>query len=257
LVEASRRPGAKTSCIMFKGKGWGGKGCGKGKGWGVRQPRDASGEKTSNVVPDDFAIDENQVFTGVCTMYYKLNGYGFITLDEKGIVPSDKVFAFWSAINSSDRFPSLQQEQKLQFTIKKEKNKHGATQLKADGISLLGGEPVALQDEVDAKKTFVGGSSAARFTGSLKFFHTKNGFGYVTVDEGQTFDIEGVQKEIRVETAEVNAGGGQPGHLRELPVEFGIWQTKKGQFKAHNMTAPGGGALPTKEESPLPTAAAA
>merc|ERR1712087_398905 len=210
-----------------------------------------------NVVPDDFAIDESQVFTGACTNYYKLNGYGFITLDEKSVVPSDKVFVFWTAINSSDRFPALQQEQKLQFTIKKEKNKHGATQLKANGVSLLGGEPVALQDEVDAKKTFVGGSSDTRFTGNLKFFHSKNGFGYITLDEGQTFDIEGVPKEIRVETAEVNAGGGQPGYLKELPVEFGIWQNKKGHFKAHNMTAPGGVPLPTKEESPPPTADAA
>merc|ERR1712194_296760 len=98
---------------------------------------------------------------------------------------------------------------------------------KAGDISLIGGEAVNIQDEGDSKKTFVGGSSASRFTGSLKFFHSKNGFGYVAVDEGQTFDIEGVPKEIRV--------------------EFGIWQTKKGQFKAHNMSAPGGAALPTKE----------
>merc|ERR1712232_114240 len=49
-----------------------------------------------------------------------------------------------------------------------------------------------------------------------------------------------VPEEIRVETAEVNAGGKQPHHMKDIQVEFGVWKTTKGKYKAYNMTLPGG-----------------
>merc|ERR1719235_2597565 len=113
----------------------------------------------------------------------------------------------------------------------------------AKQVSLPGGGEISLQDDLDAEnKEFVGGQEL-RYTGTLKFFDGKTGFGYITIDEGYDFKGEEVPDEIRVERSEVNAGGRQPEKMSELQVEFGIWKTKKGQYKAYNMTLPGAKAL--------------
>eukprot|EP00811_Abedinium_folium_P035832 NODE_8593_length_1483_cov_8.887906.p1 GENE.NODE_8593_length_1483_cov_8.887906~~NODE_8593_length_1483_cov_8.887906.p1 ORF type:complete len:242 (+),score=84.80 NODE_8593_length_1483_cov_8.887906:444-1169(+) len=132
--------------------------------------------------------------------------------------------------------------QEVEFGLAFGKGPDGQKQLRAKNISLPGGMNIALQDELDGqKKTFIGGQYL-RYTGTLKFFSPKNGYGYITLDEGYALD-ESVPKELRVETAEVNAGGRQPRVMRDLQVEFGIWQTKNNKHKAYNMTMPGGSPL--------------
>lgn len=218
----------------------------------AKQQWQAKERTPKNIVPEDFKLDETKVYTGVVQTYWKMNGYGFVVLDEKSVAPEDKVFVFWSNINSADRFPFLHKEQKVQFTLMKEKDKKGNTTLRAEKVSEVGGAPISLQDEGDAKKEFVV-SQASRFKGSVKFFHPSKGFGYINVTEGQPFGGEEVPKELRVEIAEVNAGGATPGYLQDIQVEFGIWKNKKSIFKAHNMTGPSGATLPTLEQSPVPS----
>merc|ERR1711957_929772 len=209
--------------------------------------------KPKQVIPEDFKLNEKKIYKGEVKEYWRLNGYGWITLDEKNFIPDDKVFIFWSGINSSDRFPSLNKEQKVQFTMKKEKDKKGNMTIKAHAVSEIGGKKITIQDEVDSKKEFVV-SQAARFKGQLKFFNPNKGFGYITVNKGQSFGAEEVPEELRVEIAEVNAGDKQPGYLKtEIPVEFGIWKDKKGQFKAHNTMKPGKKPMPTIDEFPMPS----
>ena len=185
-----------------------------------------------------------------CTAAYAAASEGHVGvveyLDEKGVIPGDKVFVFWQAINSADRFPFLVKEGKVQCTLEKE-TKKGANTIKAANVSQVGGAAISIQDESDGKKTFVGGQHL-RYTGQLKFFIPKRGYGYVAIDDGFKYDIEGVPKEIRVEHSEVNCGGQNPGYMKEVQVEFGIWQTQKGAFKAYNMTSPGGTPLPIGEK---------
>merc|ERR1719343_1100221 len=200
------------------------------------------------VVTDTFKVSEAQRFTGTVTAYYKLSGYGFITMDTKGLVPDDKLFVYWSSITSADRFPLLNKDMKVSFSIKKEEKK-GKQVVSASNVTTELGQPIALQDESDTKKTFVGGQFI-RYTGTLKFYQPKNGYGYIQIDEGFQYDQEGVPKEIRVETAEVNAGGQNAGDMKDVKVEFGIWKTQKGAFKAYNMTAPGGDPLPAGTPEP-------
>mmetsp|Transcript_20999 Transcript_20999/g.55623 ORF Transcript_20999/g.55623 Transcript_20999/m.55623 type:complete len:247 (+) Transcript_20999:65-805(+) len=234
-----------------KGWGWGSWGKGDGKGWGASQnwSKRPSGPP-QNVVPDDFALDSSKVHTGTVSGYWKLKGYGFIDLDEKGVIPGDKAFVFWQSINSNDRFPMLVKDGKVQVTLETE-TKKGATTVKACNVSAVGGAPLSIQDESDGKKTFVGGQHL-RYTGTLKFFIPKRGYGYLAIDDGFKYDVEGVPKEIRVEHSEVNCGGKNPGYMKDVVVEFGIWQTQKGAFKAYNMTAPGGTPLPEGTAEPPP-----
>jgi len=104
-----------------------------------------------------------------------------------------------------------------------------------------------LQDEGDEQKEFVGGDMSLRYTGMLKFYIPKRGYGYIEIDDGFDYAGEDVPKEIRVEHVEMNCGpGGNPDFLKDLQVEFGIWKTKKGFYKAYNCTLPDMVPLPSK-----------
>mmetsp|Transcript_109010 Transcript_109010/g.348015 ORF Transcript_109010/g.348015 Transcript_109010/m.348015 type:complete len:244 (-) Transcript_109010:156-887(-) len=217
------------------GKGWGGGGKGGG-GKGYRTPQ------APEALPDDYVATPGVTYTGTVMAYYKFQGYGFITPDQAGVIPNDKVFVFWKNINSTDRYPALLKDAKVQFTIA-EVEKQGVKTLQAENVCEVGGGAITIQDETDAKKVFVGGQNL-RYTGTLKFFLPKQGYGYIKIDPGYQYDKEGVPEEIRAEAAEMNCGGQNPGYAEDLKVEFGIWVTTKGAFKAYNVTLPGGAPMP-------------
>jgi len=204
--------------------------------WAKRKQGD---RKVQGVVNDSFIVDNAERFTGTVLAYWKLKGYGFISMDTKGLVPDDKLFVYWENIRSGDRFPMLLKGTQVEFALQLETQKNGEKCVCATDVSLPGGVEVELQEEEDAKKKYVGGQHL-RYTGRLKFFNPRRGFGYIEIDEGFQYDIDGVPKEVRVETAEVNAGGKHPPEMKDMEVEFGIWQTQKGAFKAYNMTGLGG-----------------
>jgi len=222
------------------GWGWGGYGNGWGKGgWG------GGSKKKIATVPKDFAVDAEARYTGTVTFYNKWKGYGFIELSQKGVVPDDCVFVQWRNIQTEDRFPFLAKDVEVEFGLMKWTERGGwkrSTTLRAKTVTAVGGGMIALQGAIDAeKKSFVGGQDL-RYTGRLKFYDPKPGFGYVNLDSGYKLE-EGVPTEIRVERAEVNAGGKQPGAMENLDVEFGIWKTRKDAYKVYNMTLPGGLAM--------------
>jgi cold shock CspA family protein len=222
---------------MMKGKGKGkGKG-GGGSGW-KKAPKTIKKE-------DAESISTDTTYTGVVDKYNKFKGYGWIKMDQAGVVPDDTLFVYYKSIESDDRFPQLLAGMKVQFAIHKYKSQNG-TAVRAKRCALPGGGSVAIQDKEDAeKKTFVGGQNL-RYTGELKFYRSKQGYGYVKMDAGFKTD-EAVPEEIRVEEAEMNCGGKKPFGLKDIKVEFGIWKTKKGAFKAYNMTLPKG--VPISKEA--------
>lgn len=221
-----------------KGKGWG-KGWG-GWGWGGGKPSGPS-------VPADFTVDESVRHNGTVQKYNKFKGCGFIELKTKGTVPGDKCFVFWRNIRSEDRFPQLKDGMEVECNLKINTDKYaGVREVVATNVTMPGGTLIALQDQEDfEKKEFVGGQNL-RYTGTLKFFDPRHGYGYVSLDEGYAID-EPVPKELRLERSEVNAGGKQPIKMEDLAVEFGIWKTTKGEFKVYNMTLPGG--VPLMQEN--------
>merc|ERR1712190_625879 len=119
-------------------------------------------------------------FSGTVQVYNKMSGYGFIIMDTKGVVPDDKLFVYWSDITSADRFPQLTKDMKVQFSIKKEE-KRGKQVVSAANVTTEIGQPIALQDESDSKKTFVGGQFI-RYTCTLKLYNQKHGYGYIQIE---------------------------------------------------------------------------
>lgn len=217
----------------------------QGGGGGFQQNRGGYGGQQGRApapVPSSFNVDPTMRFFGTVTFYHKWKGYGFIQVSQPGVVPSDRLFVHWRNIQSDDRFPFLVKDVEVEFSITKHndfKKWNNMTVLRAVNVTLVGGTSVSLQDDQDAQqKNFVGGQHL-RYTGSLKFYTPRLGFGYVTMDQGYDVDPS-VPVEIRVETAEVNAGGRQPVWMENVAVEFGIWKTQRGGFKVYNMTLPGG-----------------
>lgn len=191
-------------------------------------------------VPPSFKVDENARYTGQVSFYSKYKGYGFIDIAQKGVVPNDRLFVHWKQLQSDDRFPFLQKGMEVEFGLMTQREwQHGGTTIRAKNVTMVGGMSVQLQDDLDAQqKQFVGGQHL-RYTGTLKFFTPRHGFGYVVMDQGYDIDPS-VPAELRVETSEVNAGGRQPRFMENLAVEFGIWRTPRMSYKVYNMTLPGG-----------------
>jgi len=212
------------------------------KGWGKGGGGGGKGKSRPAAVPDDFQLNPAAVYTGSVSAYYKFSGYGFIVPEQLGVIPNDKVFVFWKNIKTQDRYPTLMKDMQVQFTLQVVE-KQGVKTLQADNVSMPGGGMISVQQENDTQKTFVGGQNL-RYTGTLKFFLPKQGYGYIKIDPGYQYDREGVPEEIRVETDEMNCGGGNPDQAEDLKVEFGIWVTSRGAFKGYNVTLPGGGPLP-------------
>ncbi|CAE8651102.1 unnamed protein product, partial [Polarella glacialis] len=202
------------------------------------------GKKIPNV-PADFTVDPEARYAGKVTYYNKWKGYGFVEMSEKGLVPEDRVFVQWRNIQSEDRFPFLVKDMEVELGLMKWTERGGwssGTTLRAKTVTMPGGALIALQNSVDAeKKSFVGGQDL-RYTGKLKFYDPRAGFGYVSLDPGFTVE-EGVPGDLRVERAEVNAGARQPIMMDNMDVEFGIWKTRRGAYKVYNMTLPGGIAM--------------
>lgn len=226
----------------------GGKGRNDGKAEGKSDGKgDGRGGKAEKKMPtplsDGVRIDKNIRYRGKVIDYRKFNGYGWISFDEKGVMPGDRVFVHFKSIESDDRFPTLQRDMDVEFSLHPYTSQKtpGKTYVRAKKVTFPAGGKINVQDATDAeKKEFVGGQTL-RYQGTLKFYSQVNGFGYVKVSDDNALQDSGIPKELRVEMAEVNAGGLQPITIRnEIPVEFGIWKTPKGTYKAYNMTLPGG-----------------
>lgn len=217
-------------------------GWGYGYAWPHYRKGGGKGKSKPTPLPDDFSLDPGRVLSGTVLQYYNYNGYGFLSPEEKGLVPDDKVFVHWKNLRSSDRYPGLTKDMQVEFTVSKVE-KNGVMTLAAENVTAPGGAVITIQDSLDSKKEFVGGQDL-RYTGTLKFFAPQRGFGYIKIDPGFQYDREGVPEEIRVETQEMNCGGGNPGRSENLQVEFGIWVTKRGVFKGYNVCLPGGLPLP-------------
>jgi len=226
--------------MAMKGKG---KGKGGGKSWGGGGKWKSPPKTISKKLGE--AIDTKGTYKGKVEKYNKFKGYGWIKMADTGVVPGDSVFVYYKSIESEDRFPQLAPDMEVEFGLHKYKSQNG-TSVRAKHVALPGGAAIAIQDEQDAqKKTFVGGQNL-RYTGTLKFYRAKTGYGYVSMDKGFK-TAEEVPEEIRVEEAEMNCGGKKPFGLKEIKVEFGIWKTPKGAFKAYNMTLPKG--IPITKEA--------
>lgn len=189
-------------------------------------------------VPAGFQADPYARYSGTVSMYNKWRGFGFIGVDP-GLIPTDRIFVHWKSLCSDDRFPFLVSGMQVEFGVVVTNDWSRGVTLRVKDVTLPGGGQIAMQDELDAQeKTFLGGQHL-RYTGTLRQYNPRLGYGVVIMDPGYDIDAS-VPAELRVEREEVNAGGQQAVYMENLAVEFGIWREASGRFKVYNMTMPGG-----------------
>lgn len=250
-VNQQAKGGGTTTGVALLGKGWTPTWTQKGSGKDKDTPNKGkthgpTPRKPPQAIPETFQVNSDARYTGTVRIYKKFSGFGFVELAQKGVVPGDSVYVNWRSIQTEDRFPQLVAGMEVELAIMKVKDKRSGTwTLKSKAVSAPGGAFIAIQDELDAQhKQFVGGQHL-RYTGQLQFFSVKRGFGWLAMDDGYAL-TEPVPKELRVDLPEVNAGGKQPVGMKDIAVEFGIMKGKRGDYKAYNMTLPGG--IPMTQE---------
>jgi len=211
----------------------------RGQSGGVRPAR-----RPPPPAPPGFRTSPDTRFHGTVSFYHKQKGFGFIDCSDRSVAPNGKVFVHWKNIESDDRFPFLVEGLDVEFSVLKVRDMRfrDIWTLRANNVTLVGGTRISLQDDIDAQtKRFVGGQHL-RYTGRLKFFNPRRGFGYVEIHDGYDIDPS-VPSDLRVLTAEVNAGGMQPMQMQDIEVEFGIFSEtggRRGDYFVYNMTLPGG-----------------
>merc|ERR1719427_1158151 len=127
---------------------------------------------------------------GVVVRFDRRKGFGFIQPKREG---EKQVFVHWKDIVSDEQWPALKVGTEVQFTINNTDSK-GA---KAEKVKLAGGKKVTCERddrEVDEETIY---------TGTVKFFAGKDGYGFIIPDE----DIEFMDATCSSEDTEDNKGG--------------------------------------------------
>ena len=96
------------------GGGWrpGYGGAGGYRGGGYLRPRNPP-----QTVPAGYEVDPNARYNGTVNFYHKWKGYGFIDVATPGVVPNNRVFVHWRQLQSDDRFPFLQKDVVVEFSL--------------------------------------------------------------------------------------------------------------------------------------------
>lgn len=147
---------------------------------------------------DEGTIDETNRYTGEVVKYEYRRGFGLI----KGEGNDGKlVYVHWKQIESSDDWPALNKGMKVEYYVGSKVRggtgkRAGETQKFAAKVTGEGGTPVTVTQE-DLSKTYP--DRTQRFTGTVKFFHSRKGYGFVKPSE----DIEFAEKKFPKENANI------------------------------------------------------
>jgi len=81
-------------------------------------------EATDAAPADEYDIDETTRYSGTVVRYFKRKGFGHICPDGKDAEKKeDLVFVHWKQIQSSDEWPALQKDQKVEYYLATKKNR--------------------------------------------------------------------------------------------------------------------------------------
>lgn len=152
---------------------------------------------------------------GVVKFFNAAKGFGFIQREEGG----DDVFVHISSVERAG-LDGLAEGQQLEFQLVDRGGKVSATDLSVVGdvIAVAKREPAAPQRELTGEKA----------TGTVKFFNSMKGFGFITRDDGQPDAFVHISAVERSGLSGLNEGD---------RVEFDIEVDRRGKYSAVNLKA--------------------
>lgn len=204
------------------------------------------------VEEDDETIDESVRYKGTVHKFFKRRGFGTIipegkTAEEKG----DHVFVHWKQIQSSDPWPALEDGQVVEYYLGEKKKPRKPNQKTfAANVTLEGGNPVVVGP--DATKTYPDKDS--RFSGTVKWFDPRKGFGFIKPNEDFCFeevDFTTDKANIYVCREDIKVADGvdsAPSLKDKSEVEFTLYKKDEGKsWGAGEVTKVGGEPLGTAD----------
>jgi len=160
--------------------------------------------------------------TGSVVRFLRGRGFGFIKPDEGG----DEVFVHWEDLVTDDDWPFIEKGTEVEFLL--EDGTDGKP--KAKQVTLSGGEKIPVftkpyeDREINDEETF---------TGSVKFFDSRKGFGFIIPDQEITWEDKSTGGEglyfSRDAILTSNMGKGMILRVtKDLRVSFKVYKNSKG-----------------------------
>ncbi len=150
---------------------------------------------------------------GVVKFFNAAKGFGFIQRDEGG----DDVFVHISSVERAG-LEGLAEGQQLEFQLVDRGGKISATDLSVVGDVI----PVAKREPAPQRQL-----TGEKATGTVKFFNSMKGFGFITRDDGQPDAFVHISAVERSGMSGLNEGD---------QVEFDIEVDRRGKYSAVNLT---------------------
>jgi len=194
---------------------------------------------------DEIVIDESVRYSGKVLKFNRRRGFGYIVPDGKG--ESEKIFAHWRQITSSDEWPTLTEGMTVEYyQAKKEGGKRLSQKKFAAKITGSGG--VAINVTVD--RTYP--NRAQRFQGKVKFFDARKGFGFITPSTDFSFNgdaFKSTEAKIHIAREDIKHTSDIAPNLKDgQEVEFTLYKNaEKSSYGAADITKVGGDAFSEDE----------
>jgi CspA family cold shock protein len=185
------------------GGGFGGPRSGGGGGFGGPRGGGGGGGMPAQVVGQG---------KGVVKFFNANKGFGFIQRDEGG----EDVFVHISAVERAG-LEGLAEGQQLEFTLVDRGGKISASDLVVVGDVI----PVAKREPAPQRQL-----TGEKATGTVKFFNTMKGFGFITRDDGQPDAFVHISAVERSGLSSLNEGD---------RLEFDIEVDRRGKYSAVNL----------------------
>lgn len=176
-------------------------------------------------------MTEPHRYLGTVVEFKSQRGFGHI--EREGDVPDGqkefpkKVFVQWKEIQTDDRWPSLTNGMKVEFSVSSTDRGWKAT-----NITQPGGDKIVIDRDAGIEKV------DGEHTGTVKFFHNRRGFGYIELDKA----IDGVElkdNRVHVSRSEIVSDDEPPALKVGSKVKFTIVKNDKG-YNARDVTQENG-----------------
>jgi len=164
-------------------------------------------------------VNENKV-KGTVVRFFRGRGFGFIKPEAGG----KEVFVHWEDLVTDDHWPFVKRDTEVEYVLEENDGKYAAKE-----VTLVDGEKIPIfvkpYENREVNKEDI-------YTGTVKFFDGRKGFGFVTPDEEISWENTSSGDGLffsRDAFIATNAGKGMVLRVRDgLRVSFKIYKDEKG-----------------------------